>query len=198
MNNCTRSPLLMLDELESPFSPEKHFGRKAPLELEIGAGRGDFLLAHAPRNPGTDFIGVERSLVIVRRAVSKLERVGVKNAVFVSAEISYLLREYFTPGSFGAVHIYFPDPWPKQRHVKRRLMQPDNLYLIASTLRPGGALHLRTDVEWYFQAMAGQIAASGRFAQIEVPPDVAASQTGFELRFRGQGKPIYAISFRLL
>src|SRR5438477_221785 len=108
MNDCARRPLLMLDELERPFSPEKHFGRKAPLELEIGAGRGDFLLAHAPKNPGTDFIAVERSLVIVRRAVSKLERANIKNAVFISAEIAYLLREYFTPGSFDAVHIYFP------------------------------------------------------------------------------------------
>ncbi|MGC8740367.1 MAG: tRNA (guanosine(46)-N7)-methyltransferase TrmB [Candidatus Sumerlaeaceae bacterium] len=172
------------------------FSRHAPLELEVGCGRGDFLLAYASRRPGVNFIGVERKLVIARRAASKLGRAGLTNVRIIHGEIGYLVDRYLPMNSLHAIHCYFPDPWPKKRHAKRRLFREGTQELFAKLLQPGGWVHIRTDVPAYFEAICALFDSSPLFQQVEPPRDLVDCLTGFERRFVAEGKPIYRVSYR--
>lgn len=195
--NANRALCLSLPDLEQPVSYEQLFGRVAPVELEVGAGRGDFLIEYARENPDRDFIGVERTLAVLRRAIRKLERAELPNATFINAEIAHLLRHYFPERSLFAVHLYFPDPWPKTRHVKRRVFQDDTPALFERVLQPGGSLHLRTDVQWYFEDMLRILARYPQYQRIEIPVEILKHQTAFEKRFMSSGKPLFRESFVL-
>lgn len=188
---------LDLADLQAPLDRRVLFGRHAPLEVEVGAGRGDFLLAYAATRPDHDFLGVERKLVYLRRGVNKLRRAGLTNVRLLNVEARNLLAHYFEPGSVHAVHIYFPDPWPKARHLKRRIVNPETLASIVRVLEPGGFLHLRTDHEEYFSRMLETVAAESRLRPIEPPAELLAARTGFEARFLAEGKPINRASYQL-
>ena len=134
------------------------FGRAAPRVLEIGFGNGDALLALAEREPGTDFLGIEvhrpgAGSLLRRAAASSITnlRVSTHDAVEV-------LRDQIPSASLAAVHLYFPDPWPKKRHHKRRIVQPDFVALVAERLIDGGRFHLATDwvpyAEWMLEVVA--------------------------------------------
>lgn len=170
---------------------------KQPLELEIGCGRGDFLLAYAARKPDVNFVGVERKLVIARKAASKVARAGLVNVRIVHGEIEYLFERYLPKSAFQAIHCYFPDPWPKKRHAKRRLFKEGAPEMLASLLVPGGCVHLRTDVASYFETMLGLFEASPNFRRCDTPHELTECLTGFERRFVVEGKPIYRASFEM-
>lgn len=185
-------------DLESFGELGRLFPKHQPLELEIGCGRGDFLLAYAARRPDANFLGVERKLVVARRAASKLARAGLENVRIVHGEIQYLVARYLPVGSFQAIHCYFPDPWPKKRHAKRRLFNPKTAEHFASLLAPKGVVHVRTDVPSYFDMMCDVFENSGQFKRVEVPQSLLECPTGFERRFVAEGKPIYRASFQLM
>lgn len=191
------SVCLTLADLHQPLELAELFGRNAPTELEIGAGRGDFLIEYGQAHPELNLIGIERSLVILRRAINKVQRADLENIVLINAEIRYLLENYFQPSSLRAIHVYFPDPWPKKRHAKRRLFTSDIIDLFVRALTPEGYLHLRTDVDWYFDVTKQLVAADGRFLPLDPPPDITSFLTGFERRFIADGKPLYRISYRM-
>lgn len=174
------------------------FGRNAPVEVEIGCGRGDFLLAYAAKHPETNFLGLERKLVIARKAASKVARAGLRNVRIVHGEVFYLFERYFPPKSLAAIHCYFPDPWPKKRHAKRRLFKPETPQILESLLCPGGTIHIRTDVLTYFETIREVFGNAAHFQEIETPVELAACSTGFERRFMEVGKPIYRVSYRLV
>lgn len=188
---------LDLPDLEAPIDQVAMFGRQAPLEVEIGAGRGDFLLGYAARCPGHDFLGVERKLVYLRRGVNKIGRAGLTNVRLLNVEARNLMAHYFRPGCLHAVHIYFPDPWPKQRHEHRRIVSPDFLASCIRALEPGGYLHLRTDHADYFPRMLKAVETLPVLKPVEIPAELLEVQTGFEKRFLEQGLPIYRASFQL-
>ena len=141
-----------------PFEPrpadfESAFGRRAPLVLEIGFGMGDATAHIAAQQPGVDFIGVEVHVPGVGALLRRIGEQGLGNLRIVRHDAVEVLREMVAPGSLEGVHLYFPDPWHKKRHHKRRLVQPAFAALVASRLRSGGYLHCATDWEPYAQQM---------------------------------------------
>lgn len=135
-----------------------------PLEVEIGSGKGLFLLNESAARPDTDFLGVEISKKYCRFAAYRLAKAGRTNARMIRGDGMALLRDLLPLASVAAVHIYFPDPWWKARHRRRRVVQDDTIPLIARVLVPGGRFHFWTDVEEYFQTGCDAIAASDLFA----------------------------------
>jgi tRNA (guanine-N7-)-methyltransferase len=195
-NGVAAGYLGLADLGEPPLELNVLFARSAPVELEIGAGRGDFALEYARAHPEVNLLAIERKLVILRRAGNKLRAAGLENLVFLHAEARYLLENYIRAESLRAVHVYFPDPWPKKRHAKRRVIQHETIRLIIRALTPGGAIYFRSDVEAYFTAAVAMLTAHERLEQVDTPADVAAVPTAYESRFVRYQKPIYRAAFR--
>ncbi len=137
-------------EVPRPWSPEALFGRVAPVEFEIGSGKGMFIRKAAAANPDHDFLGVEVSYRYALTSAAGLAKNGIPNAKMICADAAKLLEEWIPDGALVAVHVYFPDPWWKKSHRKRRIMRDDVIRLIERRLVPGGKLHFWTDVEEYF------------------------------------------------
>lgn len=188
----------ILGDLEKPYNPVIIFGNDNPVELEIGAGRGDFAVDYCAENPDRNLIAIERKLNYIKRGVNKTARMDLANIRFLNVEAVHFIEEYFLPETFAAVHIYFPDPWPKKKQKKRRILQPSLIDTLANRIVPGGYLHLRTDHPDYFEQMQEVMGAQTHFKPVEVPDFVSKHLTGFERRFRGEGIPINYASFELV
>ncbi len=193
--------LATLDALPRPWDAAALFGRVAPLELEVGSGKGLFLAAAAAAQPERDFLGIEVAAKYARFAAARLAARELPNARLVHGDARRLFAEILPAGCLAAVHVYFPDPWWKARHMKRRLMSGPFLAAIERTLAPGGALHFWTDVEEYFQAALEAIAATTRLVgPLPVAEQPAAHdldyRTHFERRMRLHALPVYRAEFR--
>ena len=141
-----------------PFEPQvldaaAVFGRRAPLVLEIGFGMGDATAAIAQARPDTDFLGVEVHEAGVAALLRRIDERRLANLRIVRHDAVEVLQQMVAPASLAGVHLFFPDPWPKKRHHKRRLVQPAWAALVASRLAPGGTLHCATDWEPYAEQM---------------------------------------------
>ncbi len=136
-----------------PFDFPSIFGRDAPRILEIGFGDGRSLLQQAEANPAQDFLGIEVHRPGVGRLLLALQRAGVENVRVICEDAVTVLRRNVPDGSLAAVQLFFPDPWPKKRHHKRRIVQPDFVRLVTRKLVPGGRFHLATDWEDYARHM---------------------------------------------
>jgi tRNA (guanine-N7-)-methyltransferase len=128
-----------------PYDPPAWFGRVAPLLLEIGSGMGESTAAMAAAEPAVDHLAVEVFEPGLAQLLMRVAELGLTNVAVLRGDAVALLRERVPPGSLDGVRIFFPDPWPKRRHRKRRLVQPAVVALLADRLRPGGWLHLATD-----------------------------------------------------
>ena len=183
--------------LAQPLRLTDLFPREQPLDLEIGCGKGRFLITTATRNPDRNFIGIERLLLRARTTSAKAARAGLTNVRILRIEASYALRYLLPASSVSVCHVFFPDPWPKRRHHRRRLVQPDFLDLLERILVPGGQINLATDHLDYLAAMRQLFLADRRFHETEafVPPEDAVSE--FEQRFRARNLPIGRLSFLL-
>jgi tRNA (guanine-N7-)-methyltransferase len=135
------------------------FGRGAPKVLEIGFGMGETTARIAELLPGTDFVGVEVHTPGVGALLRQIEGRSLTNLRIVRHDAVEVVRNMIAPDALAGVHVFFPDPWPKKRHHKRRLIQPAFASLLASRLRPGGYLHLATDWEEYGQQMLAVLSA---------------------------------------
>ena len=147
-----------------PFAPrvldaQAVFGRRAPLVLEIGFGMGDATVAIAAARPECDFVGVEVHEAGVGALLRKIGELSLHNVRIVRHDALEVLQQMLAPGSLAAVHLFFPDPWPKKRHHKRRLVQHAPVSLLASRLEPGGVLHCATDWEPYAEQMLQVLSA---------------------------------------
>ena len=174
------------------------FGAVAPLEVELGAGDGSFLIAWAAAHPDRHFIGVERLLGRVRKIDRKAQRAGMTHVRGLRIEAAYCLEYLLPPGSVTALHVYFPDPWPKRRHHKNRLVNERFPELARMALRPGACVHLRTDNVEYFEQMTAVFAAASGFERVEPPAELIAVTTDFEREFLKQGIPTQRASYRRL
>ncbi len=193
--------LLEFEQLPRPWSSEAIFGRAAPLEIEVGSGKGLFLRNAARGQPGVDFLGIEIARKYARFTAAGLAKAELSNARIVSGDGLRIFAELIPGSSLAAVHVYFPDPWWKKRHRKRRVMNETFVQHVERTLLPGGALHFWTDVEEYFQATLELLAAHTRLAgPIAVPETPAehdlAYRTHFERRMRLSDEPVYRAEFR--
>lgn len=188
-------PANILDRLQwgSIFMVER------PIEVELGSGDGSFLARWAAARPDRNFLGVERLVGRLKKLDRKGQRAGLNNLRLIRFEAAYLLRYLLPPNSVSAIHIYFPDPWPKRRHQAKRLVNTTFPELAQSVLVPGGIVWLRTDSTDYFQQMQEVFAAaSDRFAPVEAPADMTAITTDFERGFNAQGIPTCRAGYQSL
>lgn len=163
------------------------FPRSQPLEVELGCGDGSFLSNYAQRHPEHNFIGVERLLGRIRKLDRKGRRFGLVNVRGVRIESAYFLEYLLPPHAAVALHIYFPDPWPKRKHVRHRLINERFPVIAHQALVPGGVVYLRTDDRTYFEQMTGVLGNSPVFGPIETPTELSAVLTDFEVDFQKRG-----------
>lgn len=175
----TRGQQRALDELWPRFGVEYDgnvvdldavFQRRAPRVLEIGTGNGEALTTMAAAMPEHDFLGVEVHRPGVGHALLCIERLALTNVRLLCHDAVEVVQRALAPGSLQRVHIYFPDPWPKKRHHKRRLIQPPFLDMLTRVLAPGGVLHLATDWENYAEQMLEVLTAHPAFTNQATPP----------------------------
>ena len=168
-----------------------------PTELEIGCGDGGFLLEWATRHPKKKFLGIERLLGRIRKLDKKGRRANLTNLRLLRIEERYVLQHLRPAAAFEAVHIYFPDPWPKDKHRRHRLIDEKFPALAQRILVPGGIVHLRTDDPDYFAQMQESFAPAKDFSSTETPKELAALTTEFERQWNEEGKPTLRVSYLL-
>jgi tRNA (guanine-N7-)-methyltransferase len=174
------------------------FGRVAPVELEIGCGMGDAVLALAAARPEHDFLALDVHTPGLGNVLRLAERAGLTNVRAASGDALDLLRAQIPADALEAVHTYFPDPWPKARHHKRRIVRPDVVALIADRLRVGGMLHCATDWAEYAEEMRQVLAGEPRLANCF--PGFALRPahrpvTKFEARAAQDGREVFDLCF---
>lgn len=180
-----------------PLPLAEMFSVRQPLEIELGAGDGSFLAQWAAAHPERNFIGVERLLGRIRKLDRKGRRAGLTNLRLIRLEASYLL-EYLVPHhSVSALHVYFPDPWPKKRHARHRLINARFPEVARRVLAPDGSIFLRTDDANYFQQMQEVFAGRSDFRAVETPANLADVVTDFEREFHVRGIAARRAAYRL-
>jgi tRNA (guanine-N7-)-methyltransferase len=178
------------------------FGRPGPIHIEIGTGKGGFLLNEAKNQPDVNFLGIEWARRYYRYAVDRIGRWGVKNVRIIRTDAVSFLTECVPDSSVDCFHIYFPDPWPKKRHHKRRFFCAENLKHLLRGLKTGGELKIATDHAEYFDVIKGLIATENNtLKEIEfVRPAVAEVGelvgTNYERKYLKQNTPIYTLAVR--
>jgi tRNA (guanine-N7-)-methyltransferase len=181
------SLLVSLETIVEPLDVNKLFARAQPLHVELGSGDGSFLVQYAALHPEWNFIGVERLLGRLRKIDRKGRRAGLANLRGVRIEAAYFLEYLLPKNSATALHVYFPDPWPKRKHHKHRLINERFPQLARAALVPGGAVYLRTDDAEYFAQMQAVFEACPWFAPIPTPPFLSEVLTDFERGFLARG-----------
>lgn len=184
-----------------PWDGAALFARPAPLEIEVGSGKGMFMVTASGERPQHNFLGCEIARNYARLTAARLARAGRTNAVMLQGDALHLFHEILPDACAAAVHVYFPDPWWKKRHRKRRVMKPEFLADIARVLEPAASLHFWTDVEEYFVTTLAMIAeVAGLLGPFEVVQRPAADEfdfrTHFERRMRLHDQPVFRAEFR--
>ena len=174
------------------------FPKPQPLEVELGCGDASFLTEYARRNPERNFIGVERLLGRIQKLDRKGRRAGLTNLRGVRIESAYFLQYILPPNAASAIHIYFPDPWPKKKHRRHRLINEGFPTLARNTLIANGVVYLRTDDTDYFAQMTEVFTACKEFEKVETPAELAEVLTDFERGFNAQGIPTLQAAYKVL
>ncbi|HLJ96935.1 MAG TPA: tRNA (guanosine(46)-N7)-methyltransferase TrmB [Gemmataceae bacterium] len=207
MRRARRLPLEHLAPflLEVPPEPaalnwERVFVNPGPLEIEVGFGKGLFLVRAAQAFPGVNYLGIEISRKYQLFTATRLAKRGLGNVRLAKADARAFLRDHVAAGSCQAIHVYFPDPWWKKRHVKRRVFTAEFVGQCARVLQSGGWLHVATDVADYFQLIMQLITAQSNLRPLLLPQTHEPTHdldylTNFERKFRQAGKPIYRGSY---
>ena len=172
-----------------PIDLAKLFPAEQPLEFEIGSGDGSFTLQYALARPGTNIVALERLLGRITKLDRKGHRAGLKNLRLLRAEAAYVLEYLLPPGRLDAIHVYFPDPWPKKRHHKNRLISEPFPPLAERLLKAEGVVYLRTDNVEYFEQMLEVFDRAVGFERTETPEPLKALVTDFEQQFNANGIP---------
>lgn len=192
----------MLDEANLPntLSSASLFQRTADLEIEVGSGKGLFLARATVACPQRDYLGIEVSRKYARFAAARLAKRDCPNGKLVHGDGMRIFAERVSDESIAAVHVYFPDPWWKKRHRKRRLMNGSFVRDVERSLQPAGQLHFWTDVQEYFEATLQLLAESTALGNPSRPAPLPAQhdldyQTHFERRTRLHDQPVYRAVF---
>jgi tRNA (guanine-N7-)-methyltransferase len=177
----------------TPLDFDRVFGRRAPRVLEIGFGMGETTAAIAQARPGEDFLGIEVHAPGVGSLLKRVDELGLTNVRVIRHDATEVVATMIPPASLAGMHIFFPDPWPKKRHHKRRLLQPGFTRELALRLVPGGYLHLATDWEDYAHEMLVTLAAEPLLVNIGegfAPRPAYRPLTKFEARGVRLGLPV--------
>ncbi|MFI1994283.1 tRNA (guanosine(46)-N7)-methyltransferase TrmB [Actinoplanes sp. NPDC020271] len=188
-----RYGLTVVDGDRTPLDLAELFGRDAPVVLEIGFGMGDATATMAAADPARDYLGVEVHTPGIGNLLALVGEQNLTNIRVARGDAMELVHR-LAADSLDAVHVFFPDPWPKARHHKRRLIQPANVALLRDRLRPGGVLHCATDWPDYALAMAETLTADPGLRPLPAVPH-ARPQTKFERRGEAAGRPITDLRF---
>lgn len=177
------------------------FGNTNPVEIEIGCGKGKFLAGQAAEHPEINFLGIDRIGKWMKRVKIRTEREKVANLRFIKAEARTFLQQAVAFESVSVFHVYFPDPWPKRRHQKRRVVGPDFLRLLHSRLVKGGLLEIATDDPDYYEQIKKSIAATGGlWDNIHETQNQrimgGMRKTSYELKFESQGKTLFYVELK--
>lgn len=192
---------VVLESLPKPTDFPALFGNAHPVELEIGCGKGGFLLRMAQTHPGRNFFGIEWANQFYKFAADRMARRGVPNVRILRTDAKNFVIHRLAAASLSAMHVYHPDPWPKKRHHKRRLFTPDFVEAAVRVLTSGGRLAVQTDHAEYFEQIRQVTKARPELA--EIPFDDPAfgtigerTETNFEVKYLREGRPIYRLAFR--
>jgi tRNA (guanine-N7-)-methyltransferase len=195
----TLLPLWGIAYRPEPLDLERVFGRGAPKILEIGFGMGEGTSALAAAHPYNDYLGVEVHTPGVGSLLRRIAELGLTNVRVIQHDTVEVLEHMLRPGSLDGIQIYFPDPWPKKRHHKRRLIQPAFVKLVAERLRPGGVLHVATDWQDYarraLEVLSGEPLLENTAAGY-APRPVSRPLTKFESRGIRLGHEVWDLVFR--
>ncbi len=188
------------------FVPGDYFARVEPgeifpeptaLELDLGCGDGSFLLGMARHYADRQFLGTERLLGRVRKVCRRADREGLENVRVLRLDTAYAVRWLLPQGAFARIHLLFPDPWPKKKHHKRRMVQTPFLEDVRALLQPGGEFLFKTDHPDYFEQASECMAAFRGMESLSWEEDAFFyPETDFERLWKGEGKPIYRVRLR--
>ena len=168
-----------------------------PLEIDLGCGDGAFLMGMAREFPDRDFLGVERLLGRVRKVCKKITRGSIPNARILRLESRYTVEWLLPENSIARLHLLCPDPWPKFRHHRRRLMQSVFFEAVRRALEPGGEFLFMTDHEEYFQWACGKVAEYGKFERLDWEDgDFFYPKTDFQIQWEAEGKSMWRLRCR--
>jgi len=182
-----------------PLDLDRVFGRSAPRVLEIGFGMGDTTAEIAAAHPGSDYLGVEVHTPGVGSLLNRIAALGLANVRVIQHDAVEVLERMIAPGALDGVHVFFPDPWPKKRHHKRRLLQPPLVALLASRMKPGGYFHVATDWEDYASQILEVLSAEPLLANTVngfAPRPAYRPLTKFENRGLKLGHRVWDVIFR--
>ena len=179
----------------APIDLTKVFARPASLEIDLGCGDGFFLVGMAQKFPERNYLGIERLFGRVRNACGRASRTHVGNVRLLRVEISYAVKYLLPANSTSGAHLLFPDPWPKKRHERRRIVTTDFIAAVHRLLTPDGFFHIATDQPDYFAAIR-ELAAKSTFKEESVERRDDFPLTTFEKRFAATATPIYRLMLR--
>lgn len=186
---------ITVEDPTKPLDCPAVYDLSRPLEIEVGCGRGRFLTGRAARNPGCEFLGIERMKERVNVFDRKVERLNISNAHILRLEALYTFHYLLPEHHARTVYVFFPDPWPKKKHHSHRLFGPLFLNALWKRLEIGGRLEFATDHEEYFHVVEECFAGDARFCRVEPMERGPEEWTEFETLFRGQGLPIHAAAW---
>jgi tRNA (guanine-N7-)-methyltransferase len=193
---------LKTEDLDGKIDFVRIFGRPGPIHIEIGSGKGTFLLSQAQAQPSDNFLGIEWARKYYRYAVDRIGRWGLTNVRIIRTDAAGFIAESVPDESVDCYHIYFPDPWPKKRHHKRRFICPANIEHLIRCLKTSGQIRIATDHADYFEQIKKILAArSDVLEEIDfIKPAGAESGeltgTNFERKYIIDQRPIYTIAVR--
>ena len=191
-----------VEDLPKTINSQCLFGNDQPLELEIGSGKGLFLAAASQANPSHNFLGIEIANKYAQYAAAKLARAEVSNAIMAAGDAEPVFQNQIPDESLEAVHVYFPDPWWKKKHRKRRVVNERSIRDYCNSLRVGGRFHFWTDVLDYFEMTVEMIADVTPELGVPIPEEEIAAthdldyRTHFERRSRKHGIPVYRVRYQ--
>lgn len=189
---------LVLDPRVSGFhllDLEQLFGNQNPVILEIGSGKGRFLITTAMERPDVNLIGIEKSLHYHRVIRDRVLKRGLTNIRLINNDAYVVMQKMLPDASIAEIHIYFPDPWPRQREQKRRIIRPAALEEMKRVLVPGGSGIYVTDHQQYFEAAAPHVEAAFPRSERRTPGPDDPPRTNYEAKYRQEGRPIHEIRF---
>lgn len=196
-------PIFDPDELWLPLDWEALFGVHREIEVEVGCGKGGFLLKRAQAHPDRCFVGLEYARAYLLTMAERTRKRGIPNVLVSRSEAGYFFRECVPDASVSAFHLLYPDPWPKKRHHKRRLIQHGFLASLRRVLVPGATLNIATDHSGYFEWMLEHFVAwKGTFVMkskvLSTPEEIAEfeGRTNYEIKYLKEGRTVHLLTGR--